>query len=92
MINGGSVYAKTMGDVTNVKAIIRYNADGGDGYVTAIECRHNGRKVLGMNLTEKTTREPYLEFRFRGGAKGDEMELSWRDNKGATGSAKGNIL
>jgi len=30
------------------------------------------------------SKNPYLSFKFTGAAKGDKVELSWTDNKGAT--------
>jgi sulfur-oxidizing protein SoxZ len=32
------------------------------------------------------SKNPYISFKFTGGAKGDEIELSWSDNKGGSES------
>jgi sulfur-oxidizing protein SoxZ len=29
-------------------------------------------------------KNPYLAFKFKGGAKGDKIVVSWKDNKGET--------
>jgi len=34
------------------------------------------------------SQNPFLAFKFKGGAKGDKVKLTWTDNKGETGSKK----
>ncbi|WP_375337846.1 thiosulfate oxidation carrier complex protein SoxZ, partial [Salmonella enterica] len=43
---------------------------------------HNGRVVLAGQFGPAVSKNPYLQFKFKGGAKGDKVSVSWVDNKG----------
>jgi len=51
-------------------------------FITEIKAQHNGRTVLEGRFGTSVSKNPYLIFRFRGGAPGDKIVLSWRDNRG----------
>ena len=51
-------------------------------YITDLVATHNGRVVLQAEFGTAVSRDPYLSFRFRGGARGDRVVLTWRDNRG----------
>ena len=42
------------------------------------------RVVLGAEFGTAVSKNPYLAFRFKGGAKGDKIVVSWKDSKGET--------
>ncbi|MBA1330625.1 SoxZ, partial [Candidatus Endoriftia persephone str. Guaymas] len=47
---------------------------------------HKGNTVIAALFSGGVSKNPYLSFKFTGGAKGDEIELSWSDNKGGSDS------
>lgn len=51
-------------------------------FITEIKAQHNGRTVLEGQFGTSVSKNPYLIFRFRGGAPGDKVTLSWLDNRG----------
>ena len=51
-------------------------------YITEIKAHHNGKIVLEGRFGTAVSKNPYLVFRFRGGATGDKIALSWLDNQG----------
>jgi sulfur-oxidizing protein SoxZ len=57
-------------------------------YITEVFCEHNGRRVLTANWGPAVSRNPYFEFRFRGGAPGDVLRLGYVDNLGGKGEAE----
>jgi sulfur-oxidizing protein SoxZ len=38
------------------------------------------------------SKNPYMSFKFKGGAKGDKVKITWTDNKGETRTDEGTIL
>jgi len=55
-------------------------------YITEIKALHNGKIVLEGRFGTAVSKNPYLVFRFMGGATGDKIALSWLDNQGNTRS------
>jgi sulfur-oxidizing protein SoxZ len=51
-------------------------------YITDLSATHNDRVVLSARFGPSVSANPYLTFKFRGGAKGDRIRLSWTDNTG----------
>jgi sulfur-oxidizing protein SoxZ len=47
--------------------------------VTAI---HNGKTVLSAQWGPAVSKNPFLEFNFKGGQKGDKIQVTWTDSKG----------
>ncbi|HPR07150.1 MAG TPA: thiosulfate oxidation carrier complex protein SoxZ [Denitromonas sp.] len=43
---------------------------------------HNDRVVLQARFGPSVSRDPYLVFSFAGGAPGETVSVSWRDNRG----------
>jgi sulfur-oxidizing protein SoxZ len=42
----------------------------------------NGRTVLSAQWGTAVSKNPFLSFKFKGGAKGDRIAISWMDNRG----------
>jgi len=55
-------------------------------FIQEVTCEHNGAVVLTANWSVGVSKNPYLSFKFKGGAKGDKVKISWLDNTGATDS------
>ncbi|WP_205754906.1 thiosulfate oxidation carrier complex protein SoxZ [Azoarcus sp. DD4] len=51
-------------------------------FITELTAKHNDRLVLSAQFGPSVSTNPYLAFKFNGGAKGDKITVSWVDNKG----------
>jgi sulfur-oxidizing protein SoxZ len=51
-------------------------------YITELVAKHNDKEVLKVEMGPSVSTNPYLSFKFKGGASGDTIEVSWKDNKG----------
>ena len=60
-------------------------------YIQEVKCVHNGKDVLTALWGPAISKNPYLSFKFSGGAKGDKIDISWVDNKGEKSSASAKI-
>ena len=81
--------------VTEVKILMQHEMETGlrkdaDGtlvpawFITEVKAQHQGRTVLEAQFGQSISKNPYLLFRFKGGAEGDKIKISWIDNKGDT--------
>ncbi len=55
-------------------------------FIETLVARCNDKIVLNAQLGMAVSQNPYIAFNFKGAAKGDRMEVSWRDNLGDTRS------
>lgn len=60
-------------------------------FISELSVRHNGRLVLSAEFGPSVSANPYLGFKFKGGAKGDTLAVTWLDNKGDTRSEEAQI-
>ena len=60
-------------------------------YIQKITCEHQGKTVMTAYTGPGLSADPYLSFSFEGGAKGDQVTLSWADNLGNSSSAETKI-
>lgn len=93
------IRAKMKGDVAEVKALmshpmetgLRKNKKTGEKipahFIQDVVCEHKGTKVMVASWGVAVSKNPYLAFKFKGGAKGDTVKVSWTDNKGGSASA-----
>jgi sulfur-oxidizing protein SoxZ len=51
----------------------------------------NGKVVLDAQWGGGVSKNPYLAFRVKGAKAGDEIEVTWTDNKGATAGGKAKV-
>jgi len=91
------------GGVTTIKALISHPMETGmtkdsktgekipAHFIQEVVCEHKGNTVLTANWGPAISKNPYLSFRFSGGAAGDTVKLSWVDNKGEKDSAEATI-
>jgi sulfur-oxidizing protein SoxZ len=96
------VRATSSGDVTEVQALIQHPMDSGflkdaDGaiipphFIQQVTFEHDGRAVFVADWGTAVSRDPYLRFSFKGADKGDDLKISWVDNKGATDTTTAKI-
>ncbi len=53
-------------------------------FITEVTCKWKDQVVLTALWSGGVSQNPYLAFKFKGGEKGDPVELTWLDNKGET--------
>jgi sulfur-oxidizing protein SoxZ len=97
------IRSKVSGGVTTVKALMTHPMDTGlqkdsktgelipAHFINEVVAKHNGKTVLVAEWGPAVSKNPYLSFAFDGGAAGDTVELSWKDNKGDSDSVTGEI-
>lgn len=51
-------------------------------FIQDVEATHNGKNVLTALFSGAVSQNPFLSFKFKGGAKGDKIVVKWVDNKG----------
>jgi sulfur-oxidizing protein SoxZ len=87
------VRARNVDGVTGVRILMRHDMESGqrknsDGetipahYIQNVTVRHGSRVVLFAQWGPAVSRNPYLAFKFDGGAPGESIEVTWVDNKG----------
>jgi sulfur-oxidizing protein SoxZ len=103
MANSIKIRASEKDGETTIKALITHPMETGSRkdsatgklvpahFIQEVICKHNGTTVMTAEWSGGISKNPYLSFKFSGGAKGDNVELSWTDNKGESDSATGQI-
>jgi len=87
------VRARKDGTVTDVRVLMRHDMETGqrknaDGepipahYIQNVTVRHDQRVVMSAQWGPAVSKNPFLGFKFLGGAAGDRIEVTWVDNKG----------
>ena len=51
-------------------------------YIQHVNATWQGKVVLSANWGTAISKNPFLEFSFRGGQKGEKIQVTWTDNKG----------
>jgi sulfur-oxidizing protein SoxZ len=96
------VRATNSGDTTEVQALIQQPMDSGFNkdskgelipahFIQQLTFEYNGKTVFLADWGPAVSKDPYVKFAFKGGAKGDELKISWTDNKGASDSTTAKI-
>jgi sulfur-oxidizing protein SoxZ len=89
------IRAVMMGELVDVKILMahvmetgqRKDADGNlvpAHYIVNVTATCNGRTVMAAEWGPSVSKNPYFSFRFRGGAKGDKLSITWKDTDGET--------
>jgi len=60
-------------------------------FIQDVVVEHAGNKVITADWSGGVSKDPYLSVRFSGGKKGDEVKVSWKDNKGDSDSATSQV-
>ncbi len=97
------IRAKAKDGVTTVKSLISHAMESGQRknsktgekipahHVTEVTAEHNGNPVMTAYWGGGISKNPYLSFKFKGGASGDTIKISWVDNMGEGDSAEAPI-
>lgn len=79
--------------LTNVKVLMSHEMETGQRkdasgnlvaahFIQNVTAVHNGKTVLSAQWGPAVSKNPFLEFNFKGGQKGEKIQVTWTDNKG----------
>jgi sulfur-oxidizing protein SoxZ len=102
MANAIKVRAKFDGEVVLVRLLVSHPMETGlrknpEGelvpahFIELLTITHQGRTVLSAQWGPAVSRNPYLAFKFKGGKKGDKINISWSDNLGQSASEEATL-
>jgi sulfur-oxidizing protein SoxZ len=87
------IRANLVGDSTEVKVLMSHQMETGQRkdaqgktipawFIQNVAVTYNGRTVLSAQWGTAISQNPFLAFKFKGGAKGDKVQVTWTDNHG----------
>jgi len=96
------VRAQSAGGNTEVQALIQHPMDSGfvkdsagvlipPHHIETVTFEAGGKTVLTANWGPAVSKDPYIKFSFKGGAKGDTLTVTWVDNLGKTDTVAAKI-
>jgi sulfur-oxidizing protein SoxZ len=96
------VRAIANGDITEVQALIQHPMDSGyvkdargqtipPHFIQQLTFEHDGKAVFVADWGPAVSKDPYVKFAFKGAKKGDDLKVSWVDNKGASDATTAKI-
>jgi len=94
------IKAKVKHGVTTVKALAKHPMMSYDeakkkhkeaNFITNIEAKVAGAIVYEVSTSQFLSKNPYIQFAFNGGEKGQKIEITWVDLKGNTNTSTSKI-
>jgi len=87
------IRANAVGDATEVKVLMNHEMETGlrkdaqgkvipAWFIQNVTATHNGKNVLSAQWGPAVSKNPFLSFKFKGGTKGEKVQITWTDNKG----------
>lgn len=87
------IRASAKDGVTEVKILMSHEMETGQRkdaqgkvipawFIQTVTATWNGKTVLSAQWGPAIAKNPFLSFRFKGGAKGDKVQVAWVDNRG----------
>jgi sulfur-oxidizing protein SoxZ len=87
------IRATLQGDTTEVKVLMNHEMETGQRkdsqgktipawFIQTVTATYNGKTVLSAQWGPAVAKNPFLSFKFKGGAKGDKVQVTWVDSKG----------
>ena len=87
------IRAQAAGDKTTVRVLISHEMETGlrkaaDGtlvpahYIQTLSAAHNGKTVMSAQWGPAVSKNPFIQFVFKGAKAGDKIAVTWVDNKG----------
>ncbi|HET9749484.1 MAG TPA: thiosulfate oxidation carrier complex protein SoxZ [Casimicrobiaceae bacterium] len=84
-----------VGDATEVKVLMSHEMETGQRkdaqgqtipawFIQNVKVVHNDKVVLAAQWGPAVAKNPFLSFKFKGGAKGDKVTITWVDNHNDT--------
>jgi len=89
------IRATLAGDATEVKVLMNHEMETGQRkdaqgqpipawFIQNVVATWNGRTVLSAQWGPAVAKNPFLSFKFKGGAKGEKVSITWVDTRGDT--------
>ena len=87
------IRANLVGDATEVKVLMNHEMETGQRkdaqgktipawFIQTVNATWNGKTVMSAQWGPAVAKNPFVAFKFKGGAKGDKVQVSWVDTKG----------
>ena len=87
------IRANLVGDSTEVKVLMSHEMETGQRkdaqgktipawFIQNVAATCNGKTVMSAQWGPAVSKNPFLSFKFKGGAKGDKVVITWTDNRG----------
>ena len=87
------IRATVAGDSTEVKVLMSHEMETGQRkdaqgktvpawFIQNVTATYNGKTVLSAQWGPAVAKNPFLAFKFKGGAKGEKIQVTWTDNRG----------
>ena len=87
------IRAQAQGDKAIVRVLMSHEMETGQRkdaqgkiipawHIQSVAATWNGKTVLTAEWGPAVSKNPFLSFKFKGGAKGDKIQISWVDTKG----------
>lgn len=87
------IRAAVAGDKTTVRVLVSHEMESGQRrdsggklvpawFIQSISATHNGKSVFSAQWGPAVSKNPFVQFAFKGGKSGDTVAVSWVDNRG----------
>jgi sulfur-oxidizing protein SoxZ len=87
------IRAQMQGDKTLVRVLMAHEMESGQRkdsagktipawFIQSVSATHNGKTVLNAQWGPAVSKNPILQFSFKGGKVGDKIVVTWTDNRG----------
>ena len=87
------IRANLVGDSTEVKVLMNHEMETGlrkdaqgktipAWFIQSVSASWNGKTVLSGQWGPAVSKNPFMSFKFKGGAKGDKVVITWVDSRG----------
>ena len=87
------IRATAAGEWTEVKVLMSHEMETGQRkdaagkvipawFIQNVSVTYNGKTVLSAQWGPAVAKNPFVAFKFKGGAKGDKVIVTWQDNRG----------
>ena len=97
------VRAISSGETTEVQVLIQHPMDSGfvkdakgeiipPHFIQELTFEYDGKPVFVADWVSAVSKDPYVKFSFKAGKKGEDLKVSWVDNKGMSDTTTAKIL
>ena len=60
-------------------------------FIETVKVEHKGNVIMDALLGPAVSKNPFIQCNFTGGASGDPLKITWKDNKGDSDSVESTI-
>lgn len=87
------IRAQAQGDKTTVRVLVSHEMETGQRkdaagktipawFIQHISAVHDGKTVMSAQWGTAVSKNPFVQFSFKGGKAGDKIAITWVDNRG----------